>query len=196
MSVVEEVRGAIKGKRSGSVISASMFANIGSREAVDQALSRLRKSGELMRVARGIYVRPVNGKFGTYPPHSSEVVRSLKHHQRKRIVEHGLSAANQFGLTTQQPLRQIYLTNGSNQVLKLGSNPVILRHAPEWQTIFANRPAGAALRALSYVGRSGAVNAARQIKAQLPEPEWEVLTKAKKRFPAWVANAVVQASNG
>ena len=42
----------------GGVVSPKEFLHLGSRAAVDQALSRLTKEGKLLRVARGTYVTP------------------------------------------------------------------------------------------------------------------------------------------
>ena len=38
--------------------------HLGHRAAIDQALSRLARSGELMRVCQGVYMRPVETRFG------------------------------------------------------------------------------------------------------------------------------------
>lgn len=47
----------------------------GSRAAVDQTLSRLARSGELLRAGRGVYVLPVKGKFGARAPEVAKVVQ-------------------------------------------------------------------------------------------------------------------------
>jgi len=52
----------------GGVLSPKEFLHLGSRAAIDQALSRLTKEGKLMRVARGTYVCPVSSRFGTRAP--------------------------------------------------------------------------------------------------------------------------------
>lgn len=194
MSTIETIRKAVRSKRPGTVISAASVLGAGSREAVDQALGRLARSGELMRVARGKYVRPQSGRFGNYPPPATKVIKSLAKAQGKAIVESGAVSANRFGLTTQQPVRQVYITTGKSSELKLGSNPIGLRHVPAWQTMFANRPAGQALRALAYMGKAEAGETAKRIKGSLEAAEWEALRRAKKKLPAWVYKALESAS--
>lgn len=190
MSTIESIRTAVRSRRPGTVISAASILGAGSREAVDQALGRLARSGELMRIARGKYVRPQSGRFGSYPPPATKVIKSLAKAQGKAIVESGAVSANRLGLTTQQPVRQVFMTTGKSGELKLGNNPILLRHVPAWQTMFANRPAGQALRALAYMGKAESGEAAKRIKGSLEAAEWEALMRAKKKFPAWVSKAL------
>ena len=58
----------------GGVLSPKEFLHLGSRAAIDQALSRLAKEGKLLRVARGIYVAPVSRRFGTRAPAPEQIV--------------------------------------------------------------------------------------------------------------------------
>ena len=55
----------------GASLSAKALLHLGSRAAVDQALSRLARNGELLRAGRGVYVLPVKGKFGARAPEVS-----------------------------------------------------------------------------------------------------------------------------
>lgn len=195
MSTKEAIRTAIKAKRPGTVMSASSFSDLGSREAVDQTLSRLAREGVLLRIARGKYVRPQSGRFGSFPPAASTVVKSLAKTRGRAIVESGAVSANRLGITTQQPIRQVFQTAGRGTKLALGKNTVQVLHVPKWQTMYANREAGRALRALAYAGKSEALSAARTIRRMLATPEWETLRKAKGRVPKWVSEAVEHASH-
>jgi predicted transcriptional regulator of viral defense system len=125
-------------------LGAKASLHLGSRAAVDQALSRLVRRGNLMRASRGIYVRPVQGKFGSRPPSVATLVRTLCTRRGKTIAPHGAAAANALGLTTQVPAREVYLTSGRSRQLRLRAQTVELRHAPSWQLLLPERPAGAA----------------------------------------------------
>ena len=61
----------------GTLLCPSALLHLGSRAAVDQALSRLCRKGELMRVCQGVYVRPVQTSFGPRPPAVEKVLASL-----------------------------------------------------------------------------------------------------------------------
>lgn len=58
VSVLELVRQKAQEFPLGEPFSVKEIHSVGSRTAVDQALSRLTKMGELQRVARGFYARP------------------------------------------------------------------------------------------------------------------------------------------
>ena len=117
-----------------------------------QALSRLARKGELIRVCQGVYVRPIQTRFGPRTPSIDKVLASLSALWGETIVPCGGMAANALGLTTQVPVRQVHLTSGPNRKLKLGGLVVELRHAPRWQLVAPHRPAGDAVRALAWLG--------------------------------------------
>ena len=45
----------------------------------------------------------------------------------------GAAAANALGLTTQVPVRSVYLTSGRSRTMILGKQVIELQHAPRWQ---------------------------------------------------------------
>ncbi|HAC29030.1 MAG TPA: hypothetical protein DCF82_14640, partial [Marinobacter hydrocarbonoclasticus] len=56
----------------------SRFLRLGSRAAVDKALSRLVEEGAIQRVARGVFVRPKQSRFvGNVMPDVSRVVEVI-----------------------------------------------------------------------------------------------------------------------
>jgi hypothetical protein len=112
----------------GGVLSPKEFLHLGSRAAVDQALSRLTKEGRLLRVARGTYVSPVSSRFGTRPPTPEKVVHALATQTGEVMTPHGASSANTLGLTQQVPIREAYLTSGRTRKLKLGRLEVVVSH--------------------------------------------------------------------
>ena len=136
----------------GSLLHPKVLLHLGTRAAIDQALSRLVKKRSLMRVCHGIYVCPVETRFGLRPPAVEKVIASLSALWGETIVPCGGAAANALGLTTQMPVQSVYLTSGPNRKLTLGELTVGLRHAPRWQLAAPYRPAGEAVRALSWLG--------------------------------------------
>ena len=107
--------------------------HLGHRAAVDQALSRLARSGELVRICQGVYMRPVETRFGLRAPRLGKALAALSALWGETIVPCGGAAANRLGLTTQNPVRAVYLTSGPNRRLHFGPSVVELRHAPRWQ---------------------------------------------------------------
>ncbi|MFT3814462.1 MAG: DUF6088 family protein [Acidovorax sp.] len=174
----------------GGVLSPKEFLHLGSRAAVDQAFSRLAKVGKLLRVARGAYAAPVASRFGSRAPAPEKVVQALAEQSGEIVVPHGASAANTLGLTQQVPIREVYLTSGRTRKLKLGRSEVLVKHAPRWMLALGARPAGAAVRALAWIGPSHADESLAALHRTLPHAEWQALESARAALPGWMAQAI------
>lgn len=174
----------------GSVLSPKEFLHLGSRSAVDQAFSRLAKAGKLLRVARGAYAAPVSSRFGSRAPAPEKVVQALAEQSGEIVVPHGASAANALGLTQQVPIREVYLTSGRTRKLKLGRSEVLVKHAPRWMLALGARPAGAAVRALAWIGPSHAGESLTTLHRTLSHAEWQALASARASLPGWMAQAI------
>jgi len=176
----------------GGVLSPKEFLHMGSRVAVDQAFSRLNKAGKLMRVARGTYVAPVSSRFGPRAPAPAKVVKALAEQSGETIAPNGASAANALGLTQQVPTREVYVTSGRTRKLKLGRSELLVKHAPRWMLVLGNGPAGAAVRALAWMGPTHAGSSLAALHRTLPATEWQTLTSARAILPSWMAQAIGQ----
>jgi hypothetical protein len=174
----------------GATLSAKALLHLGSRAAVDQALSRLARSGELLRAGRGVYVLPVKGKFGARAPEVAKVVQEWASQRGETVVGNGAAAANALGLTTQVPVRQVFLTSGRSRKLKLGSQTIELRHAPPWQLLYPGQAAGEVIRSLAWAGPSGSEATLRKLKMKLPASDLQAVANARARLPTWLASQV------
>ena len=174
----------------GTPLVAKELLHLGNRVAIDQVLSRLVGRGSLLRAGRGIYVRPVESRFGSRAPSTLKMVEGLATQRGETIVSHGAAAANALGLTTQVPMRAVYLTSGRSRQLKMGAQIVEFRHAPIWQLIFPGRAAGDVVRALAWLGPEKAGDAIRKLSAKLPASELKEIASARARLPTWMAQQV------
>ncbi|WP_419256072.1 DUF6088 family protein (plasmid) [Caulobacter sp. ErkDOM-YI] len=176
----------------GALLTAKGLLHLGQRAAVDQALSRLARRGKLLRAGRGLYVRPVESRFGARAPTTEKVVAGLAELRGETVASHGAAAANALGLTSQVPVRSVYLTSGPSRTLRLGRQSVEMRHAPAWQLVLAGRPAGEILRALAWLGPSKAEGALVTLRRTLPASDLQALAKAAPLLPSWLAQQVSQ----
>lgn len=190
ISVSEQILALASQKPEGSPLLAKELLHLGSRVAVDQSLSRLARSGELLRVGRGLYVRPIKSRFGAYAPPAETVVQQVARVRGETVASHGAAAANALGLTTQVPVKVVYLTSGPSRRLKLGAQLVELKHAPPWQLAKAGQPAGDAVRALAWLGPSHAEEALRTLKSRLPPRVLSEIAESRAALPEWLARSV------
>lgn len=129
-SLPSQIMSHAAGSPEGTLLCPSALLHLGSRAAVDQALSRLARKAELMRICQGVYMNPIQTRFGSRPPAVEKVIASLSTLWGETIVPCGGAAANALGLTTQVPVRSVYLTSGPDRNLTLGELTMKLRHAP------------------------------------------------------------------
>ena len=84
----------------GVPLVAKELLHLGSRAAIDQVLSRLVGRGALLRASRGIYVLPVESRFGFRAPSASKLDEGLATHSGETTAANGATAAIALGLTT------------------------------------------------------------------------------------------------
>lgn len=190
--IAERILSEVNTLPEGALISAKEFLHLGSRAAVDQALKRLWEKKELMRISRGVYVRPVQTRFGTRAPAPEKVVANIATSRAETVVSHGAAAANTLGLTTQVPTKLVYLTSGRSRRLQLGAQVVEMKHAPQWMLLPSHRAAGEAVRALEWIGQRGAPEALKALKRTLPLSTVKELVAVRPALPSWMSESISQ----
>lgn len=180
----------------GGLLSPKEFLHLGSRAAIDQTLSRMAREGKLLRVGRGAYALPIQGRFGARPPSAQSVMEAMESTSGETVVASGAAEANSLGLTTQVPTREVYLTSGPSRRLKLGNREIELKHGNRWQMLLGKRPAGQAIRALIWFGPEQAPKILEVLRCKLSSQEWEAMRQARARLPSWMAKAVSEVAIG
>ena len=92
---------------------------------------------------------PVRGKFGARSPEVAKVVQNSASLRGETVVGDGATAADALGLTTQVPVRQVFLTSGRSRELRLGSQTIEPQHASPWQLLFPGQAAAEVIRSLA-----------------------------------------------
>lgn len=198
-TVAERVRAYVTYKASGEPFSVKELLGLGPRAAVDQALSRMARGGEIERVARGFYARPqVNERLGrTVPVEPEKIVAAIARTSGAQVNVHGAEAARRFGLTTQVPMRQVYTTSGRSRRVKLPTGEVTLVHRAQSQMGLAGTPAGEALSALLYLGKNEVTpGIVKRVRDALGEAEFARLrtAAATTAMPAWLSDGLYEAA--
>ena len=185
-----------QGQPEGTPVLAKGLLHLGSRAAVDQALSRLVGRGALLRAGRGVYVLPVESRFGRRSPSVDKTVDGFAAASGEHVANSGAMAAHLLGLTTQLPAKRVFLTSGPSRTLTLGRQNIELRHAPDWQLVLAGRRAGDAVRALAWLGCGRADAAVGVVRQQLSEDERREIASVSAQMPGWLARSVLAVAYG
>ena len=118
------------------------------------------------------------------------VLKALAAQTGEVVTPHGASAANVLGLTQQVPIREVYLTSGRTRTRKLGRSEVMVMHVPRWMLALGTGPAGAAARALAWMGPTHIGESLATLHRTLPASEWRALASARAVLPSWMAQAI------
>lgn len=176
------------------VCSPKDFLDLGSRAAVDQALSRLARHSELRRVGHGLYDLP---RMSTVlkrpaPVDIDAAVSAIARRDGIRILPDGLAAANQLGLTTAVPAKASYVTDGATRTLRVDGRSIRLRHAGPKVMAWAGRPAAPVAQALRWLGpRAGSdPEVSALLRRKLPDRVKQDLIRHGALLPDWAGELV------
>lgn len=192
MSTSQAIRQRIAAHPVGKIFTPSLFAGLGSRASIDQALMRLAQAGEVERIGQGLYTTPKANRFGFKSmPTPEAIAQTIAANDGATIEIHGAEAARRFGFSTQVPAQPTFHTTGSSRRVKLGKLTIHLVHTAPRKLILAGRAAGQALLALWYLGRHEVTSATfQQLAAKLPPSEFKALQEARPAMPAWMQSAL------
>ncbi len=190
MTTTSAIRKKINQIPPGELFTTSVFLDLGSRAAVDQALSREAEAERIQRVVRGVYVRPTKAskQLGFVAmPGVEDVARKIVEDEGAVLQVHGAEAARRLGLSTQMPTRHVFLTNGARHQFRLGKAEVLIKSVSPKKLALAGRPAGLAHLALLYLGKDQVGHEVlAKVQKRLPEEEFEALLGAKRALPGWL----------
>jgi predicted transcriptional regulator of viral defense system len=110
-NITKAVKKRIRTKKPGWVFTPREFVGLGTRAAIDQALSRLQRRGQIRRLTRGVYEFPrVHPRIGTLAPSPESVAQAVAARTHGHILVSETKALNLLGLSTQVPVQNLYLT--------------------------------------------------------------------------------------
>lgn len=195
-SVDNQFLGRVISKRRGWVFTPADFLDLGSRTAVGLALMRHARVGTIRQLARGLYDYPIhNPRFGTIPPSDDSIASALKGRDGFRLQASGAHAANVLGLSTQVPVRAVFLTDGRSRKVKLGQREIVLKNASSRQMATAGRVSGTVIQALRWIGQRYVDDwMIASLRRQISASDKQQLLKDLRFAPAWIAEIMRKVS--
>jgi predicted transcriptional regulator of viral defense system len=195
MTITQTIRNLIERTAFGELLTAKQLLELGSRDAIDQALARLCRAGLIVRITRGVYTKPRASRFGGLVlPEPNALAQAFAKLRGITLQLQGAEAVRRFGLSTQMPAQLGFQTDGRTRTLHLGKLEIRLHHAPAKMLLLAGSLAGQALSALRYLGRKN-INP-QQVKTileQLPTLERQRLQENLFHLPRWLAQPLMAA---
>lgn len=129
------------------------FVRIATRGAVDKALQRLVAAGELRRIDRGLYDKPIQNKLTRCPnpPDYRAVVEAIARRDQLRLLVDGMTAANDLGLTDAVPAHVTIHTDARRRSIKLDNLKIEFKQTAPSRLYWAGRPAMRIVQALYWL---------------------------------------------
>lgn len=178
----------IQTKRPGWVFTPAHFYNLGSRTAVATALKRLKATGKIRQLGRGLYDVPRNNPvLGILWPSVEAVTKAIQDKSGIRLQPAGAYAANLLGLCDQVPAKIIYLTDGATGTIKAGPMRIKLMRTTPRNMAVSGKLSGMLIQALRNLGKKG-IEPYRmdRLRKQIPEKEKKRLLKDLQYAPVWM----------
>ena len=113
-----------------SVFVSTDYVDLADVNTVRQCLSRMEQTGELQRIMRGVYYRPVFSQLlGEYEaPSPHHVAQALSRKFNWSIAPSGATALNLLGLSTQVPAKWSYISDGPYHKFNVGKLELEFKH--------------------------------------------------------------------
>jgi len=121
-----QIKNTIIKKRRGKIIFADDFRSIGTGVAIRHALSRLSRDEFIIRLSNGIYLYPkISKRIGVVYPSIEDIAKAIAKKEKARLIPTGIYALNKLGLSTQVPMKVVFLTDGAPRIIKVGKKATI-----------------------------------------------------------------------
>lgn len=169
-SMEKKICGRIRGKGRGWIFSNKDFSDLGRSGAIDVALHRLLKAGEIRRICRGIYDYPEYSELlqQTLSPDIDHAAHALARRSGWRIQPSGNTALNLLGLSTQVPAQYVYLSDGPNRQYQIAKTKLTFRRTALSEAGLKRGESSLLVQALKTLGRDRITD--------------DVIKKARRRF--------------
>lgn len=199
VSVSDRILERMRGAKTGSeVFTPKDFLDFGSRNAIDQALSRLARSRTIRRVARGFYDIPRVNEVAKrqVPADPKSIAAALSRRDGIRILPDNLSAANNLGLTTAVSGRLRFQIDGPPKRVVIGNRTIEFVRGKSRVFGWYDSPARNAVMALLWMGEESSRNkrTVATLRRNLSPDAKADLIERKSLLPNWAVPIAMEAA--
>jgi hypothetical protein len=184
------------GKR-GKIIFPSDFSMVGSDDAIRQALSRLAKEKKLIRLAHGIYLYPkIDPELGVLFPPVETIAEAIARRDKARIIPTGVQALNRLGLSTQIPLKAVFMTDGAPRTIRVGKRTIVFQKTSPKMLSIQNELLAMLITAFQELGKEAITrDVISKIKKIITPDAKEEILKEINIAPAWIEKIIKNTLN-
>ncbi|WP_226336482.1 DUF6088 family protein [Echinicola marina] len=184
----------LKSYPKGSIVFVDDFLDCGNPESVKKALLRLKEKQVLVHLAHGIYLYPkVDKELGILYPSTEDIAQAIARRDKARIVPTGVQALNKLGLSTQVPLKVVYLTDGAARTIKVGKRIISFKKASPKNLSTKGEISTLVIQALKSIGKDNLDQAIiEKVQSIIKKEDPKNIIHDSKLAPAWIYNILMQ----
>ena len=151
MTISQIVLRKFKNTKDKSLLFASDFSDY-NQDYIGDLLSIYTRLGKLVRLANGVYLKTTITKFGPVYPSPTEIAEAIARRDHAQVLMSGLAAENYFGLSTQIPMKIVFLTSGSARKLTVGNTTIEFKRGVPKNFAFKDKTMATLCLALKSIG--------------------------------------------
>lgn len=177
----------------GEIFFIADFTELGNYEAVRKSLQRLTKNDSIKRIAKGIYFLPKkHERLGIIYPHAEEIAKAIAKRDKARIIATGSTALNLLGLSTQIPMKVVFLTDGSARNIKVGNQTIQFKKTNPKNLSIEHRLTNLIIQGLKAIGEKNVtLEQTNKIQTIIDESgEREFIYQNLKNAPVWIQKVI------
>ncbi len=192
--VENKIAEVLKSYPKGSVHFVCDFLDYGNAESAKKALLRLKEKGILVSLAHGIYLYPkVDKELGVLFPSTEDIAKAIARRDKARIVTTGVQALNKLGLSTQVPMKVVYLTDGAARSIKVGKRTITFKNTSPKNLIAKGEISSLVIQALKTIGQTKVdEETVLKIRMLLKKEKKENILNDAKLAPVWIKKILIQ----
>lgn len=122
------------------------------QDYIGDLLSIYTREGKLIRLANGVYLKTAMTKFGPVLPSPTEIAEAIARRDHAQVLMSGLAAENYFGLSTQIPMKIVFLTSGSARKLTVGNTIIEFKRGVPKNFAYKDKTMATLCLALKSIG--------------------------------------------
>ena len=191
---LQQIRKRINEADHGSVFIPSDFFDIAPAAQVNMGLNRLKNTGEVIAIKRGIYSKPRHSILlnENIPPRSDDIAKAIARNYGWAIVPSGETALNMLGLSTQVPAVWEYVSNGPYKAYDIDGVKLRFKRTNKKNEILdISYRTAVIIQALRSMGKQHiSPNTIKKLANLLTAEDKKLLLAEGRRATAWIYDCI------
>jgi hypothetical protein len=136
----------------------------------------------------------ISKQIGVVFPSIEEIAKAIAKKEKARLIPTGIYALNRLGLSTQVPMKVVFLTDGAPRIVKIGEKATVkFKKTVAKNLSFKGEISALVVFSLNLIGKGNASNSELQrIKEALVYEKQENIRHDAALAPEWISEIMIK----